>query len=589
MSNPCITFRPRCQPRSFPGLVKASRAYGLLCLLLGLILVLTLGVVPGSALFTAAAAEDEHEAGHQHEAGQAHAENAGHAEQAGHAEHEHAEGAGHEGHAAHEAHAGDSVEVALAPQQAEATHCEPPATWHEHFHDLPLELGLNVMSYLGFSDAEDAELEALQAGHHDPRAQGFSTPIAELSLGGWVTARARGQLNISFGEEGAELEEAYLLSQLGRGFELKAGQFYTDFGLHNARHPHSWSWMDQQLLVSRFFGSEGGRAGGVALAWNKNSGEDWDEDEDWQSRLVIGVQNAADESMVSFRGAGHSHGEEEEHGGEEEEEDPLLLLLEERYESLGPGLRPQLDDSAALLATLRWENTWQSESSRWRLGLSGMWGPNGSGAGSRTSIYGADLSYLYQPCPGEWPFVLWESEYALRSYDAAALQDDSDLANPIDLPALSLRDSAAYSQLLYGFRPQWAAGLRYEFAGSSGESVGGSEHDPLRDERSRISPLLAWYPSEATRVRLQYNHDDAQHLGRRVGSLWLGIDWSIGGHHHPAGDASFEVPGHSEEEHEHDHAHGHGHEHEDEHGHEEEHGHEDEHAQEEEHAHVQAH
>ena len=103
-----------------------------------------------------------------------------------------------------------------------------------------------------------------------------------------------------------------------------------------------------------------------------------------------------------------------------------------------------------------------------------------------------------------------------------------------DLPRKTLRDWGFYTQALYGFSYGWAAGLRYEFATGSGASVlayNGREADPFRDDRHRISPLLAWHPSEFSRIRLQYNYDRADHLERQdAHSVWLGVEFLYGAH-----------------------------------------------------------
>jgi hypothetical protein len=109
-----------------------------------------------------------------------------------------------------------------------------------------------------------------------------------------------------------------------------------------------------------------------------------------------------------------------------------------------------------------------------------------------------------------------------RQYKASAFFDDDDPDNVIDLPAETLKDWGFYSQLLYGFRSLWAAGVRLEHASGSGESVGGRGNDPYRDNRFRFSPLLVWQPSEFSRLRLQYNYDRPT-TGRQGRPLWLGL------------------------------------------------------------------
>jgi len=89
-----------------------------------------------------------------------------------------------------------------------------------------------------------------------------------------------------------------------------------------------------------------------------------------------------------------------------------------------------------------------------------------------------------------------------------------------------------YTQLLWGFRPRWETGLRFEYAKGSDDALIPRDADPLRDERYRVSPLLTWRPTEYSRLRLQYNYDDADFLegSDPAHSVWLGFDASFGAH-----------------------------------------------------------
>ena len=53
--------------------------------------------------------------------------------------------------------------------------------------------------------------------------------------------------------------------------------------------------------------------------------------------------------------------------------------------------------------------------------------------------------------------------------------------------------------------------------------------DPLRADRTRISPNLTWYPTEFSKLRLQYNLDDRQDLGVDH-SVWLQFEFILGAH-----------------------------------------------------------
>ena len=56
-----------------------------------------------------------------------------------------------------------------------------------------------------------------------------------------------------------------------------------------------------------------------------------------------------------------------------------------------------------------------------------------------------------------------------------------------------------------------------------------SNPDPDRDSRWRVSPNLTWFPSEFSKVRLQYDYDDRQNIGVDH-SVWLQFEFMIGAH-----------------------------------------------------------
>ena len=51
----------------------------------------------------------------------------------------------------------------------------------------------------------------------------------------------------------------------------------------------------------------------------------------------------------------------------------------------------------------------------------------------------------------------------------------------------------------------------------------------MRATRWRISPNLTWYPTEFSKVRLQYNYDDRREVGVDH-SVWLQFEFLLGAH-----------------------------------------------------------
>ena len=364
-----------------------------------------------------------------------------------------------------------------------------------------LDVSLSVLTAAGTSTASDDEIGALQGGAHDPQRRGFTLQQAELSLTGAVDPYFNGEAHIVFVPDGVELEEAFLTtSSLPYGLQLEGGHFFTEFGQINPLHPHAWDWIDQPVINSRLFGGDGLRAPGFRLGWLTPL--------PWFSEVHFGMQNANEgETTVSFIN-------EEGLGGR-------------------PAVERGVHSMEDLLYLARWENFVSfSDELGAKLGVSGLYGPNATGSDAETFIYGADWKLRWRPADNfrGWPFFLWQTELMKRDYTASAFDAGTE-ESPEPIERIILRDWGLYTQGLYGFRYGWAAGIRFEYASGSGASMNSRQSDSLRDDRYRLSPLLAWHPTEFSRLRLQYNYDDARHLSSHdAHSVWLGAEILYGMH-----------------------------------------------------------
>jgi hypothetical protein len=387
-----------------------------------------------------------------------------------------------------------------------------------------MDVSLDVLTGFGFSTAEDDELELLQGGDHDPRRRGFNLQQAELAFSGAVDPYFTANANIVYaidpeGETKIELEEAYALTQQlpfgleQHGFQLKVGQFFTEFGRLNPKHPHQWDWQDQPLILTRFFGGDGLRGQGARLGWLTPL--------PWYSEILVGAQNPQGETMVSFNAS------------------------DEVFEERPIGGRPFASEGTRGVGDLvylgRWVNggdlsdTWSTQ-----VGVSVLHGPNATGPGGNTWIYGLDGILKWQPLISDhgWPFVKIQGELMRRHYHADSFfgceDGEEECEEPLALSSATLKDWGGYVQVEWGFRRPWSAGLRYEYATGSGDSIGmfdGRGADPFRDNRQRISPLLTFQATEFSRIRLQYNYDRAD-FSREAGNhtVWLGLEFGIGPH-----------------------------------------------------------
>jgi hypothetical protein len=380
------------------------------------------------------------------------------------------------------------------------------------------DLSLDITGAVGGSTERDAVLDHLQGGGHDPRKRGFTLGQAELSVGGAVDPYFTAEAHIVYfidpipGTSEVELEEAFFTSQaLPADLQIKAGQYLTEFGRINPTHPHAWDWQDQPLIITRVFGADGMRAPGARLSWLLPT--------DNYTEALIGVQNANGDQMTSFLSNAEAYADRPVGGRQ---------FVQRDVRSAGDMLW-----SARLMTSFD-----LSDTSSTAFGVSVAFGPNATGDGADTAIYGADFVYKWRPLSTErgWPFFKLQGEVIGRSFQAAAQTDASVPGSPVAVPGTTLHDYGGYLQALYGFTPGWDVGLRGDWVSGSGSSYDQATQtfsrsgDMFRADRWRISPILTFHPSEFSRFRIQYNYDDTDALGSPAQSVWIGFEVLIGKH-----------------------------------------------------------
>ena len=167
-------------------------------------------------------------------------------------------------------------------------------------------------------------------------------------------------------------------------------------------------------------------------------------------------------------------------------------------------------------------------------GASAAFGPNGSGPHADTQIYGLDMFYKWKPINhhGGFPFVAWQSEGMLRRYGAAESMtvDLNGDGSPDFVPRETLLDYGFYTQVAYGIRKGWVAAIRGDYiTGELAQYEKLYGRDPDRANRWRISPDITYYPSEFSKMRLQYNFDRRAGIGDDH-SVWLQFEFLLGTH-----------------------------------------------------------
>jgi hypothetical protein len=363
--------------------------------------------------------------------------------------------------------------------------------------------GFMNIGFVGIVDAgwsTESDVPSLQLGDHDPRSRGFTIPNAELTLDGSVDPFFQGFANVVYkldeeGETVVELEEVYFLtSSLPGNLQVKGGQFFAEFGRQNQQHPHAWAFVDQPLVLARLLGPEGLRSQGVRASWLLPTA--------WYTEAMVALMNSAGETAFSFR----SEESPDIHGGLPEEREVKglgdLLIVPRLVTSL------DLSDTQTIV-----------------VGASAALGPNNSGPDADTQVVGADVYWRWRSLSAfqGFPFFSLQGEALFRRYDAGARLSTEDPS--LTLPDETLRDAGGYAEVLWGIQPRWVLGARGEVVRSEEASF----EAETRTDRYRLSPGLTWYPSEFSKLRLQYNFDHREGIGNDH-SLWMQMEFILGAH-----------------------------------------------------------
>lgn len=373
-----------------------------------------------------------------------------------------------------------------------------------------LDVGLVGDFVFGSSTADDIE-GGTQLGGHDPNQRGFTVQGVEANFQGAVDPYFRGNANLAYlldshGDSSVELEEGWLETiSLPLNLQVRAGQMLTEFGRLNTQHPHAWEFVDTSLVNGRFLGGDGLRNPGARVSWLTPT--------PFYSELFLSVQNSQGETAYSFR---NDNGDE-----------PLFGR---------PVTQGHVDSLGDLLFTPRYAVSFDLSDTQTLLGgVSAAFGPNGSGNDTTTQIYGTDLYWKWKPANAHagFPFVSWQTEAMLRRYEAGATLDGGYTTGlpGISLPQETLTDWGLYTEIAYGFRRGWVAAVRGDYVTPNGDSAYEAILGPDRQraERWRISPNLTWYPTEFSKLRLQYNFDERKYIGPDH-SVWFQFEFLIGAH-----------------------------------------------------------
>jgi hypothetical protein len=360
-----------------------------------------------------------------------------------------------------------ALEQSLKTDQAAATPAPAPsggASIQSANPDISLILDFASAIFRG---------EPMQLGGHDPKDNGFTLQQLELHMGSNVDPFFRLDANLVFTTEGVEVEEAYGTTlALPANLQARAGMFLNRFGRINPTHPHTWNFVDQPLVIGKFFGEDGNRGLGAEVSWLTPL--------PWYAELVTSaMESDGDCCGRSFYPPGPPR--------IEAAGDLLYMASFKQFFPFGPS----------------WSLSW---------GLSADVGPSPDVA-AHTEVYGTDL-YL------RWYPVKSETRKAV-SFTAEGLYRRREIGGE------RKGDWGGYAQAVWNIDPEWEVGARYE-------RVTGFENDPLdpdwTEARQRVSAEATFYPSHFSRIRLQGNYDDPEWVRKKIWAGFLALELVSGAH-----------------------------------------------------------
>jgi hypothetical protein len=302
-------------------------------------------------------------------------------------------------------------------------------------------------------------------GKTDRGHEGLSLGESELVLSSNVDDKLYAFFDVSFDQDDIEVEEAYLSTlSLPLGFNVKAGRFLSAIGYNNARHSHTWDFVDAPLVYEAMLDTSLSDAG-VQLSWVA------------PTDLYI------------------------ELGGE--------ALRGDAYPAAGADHRGFGSESvfAKVAGDVGDSHSWQAGLSYLRADSEARESHALDGSpvffDGSTDLFIADLVWKWAPLGNfSQRNFKFQAEYMHR-YDSGDLMADAGRGR------YRSHQNGFYAQGVYQFMPRWRFGLRYgEVWGDYDENglpTGVLAGDGSSDRR--ISTMLDFSNSEFSRLRLQYSFE----------------------------------------------------------------------------------
>ena len=338
--------------------------------------------------------------------------------------------------------------------------------------------------------------------------RGFSLGESELNLAANIDPYFRGNLTVSLSPDNSvEVEEAWFQTLgLSNGFTLKGGRYFSGVGYLNEIHQHAWDFVDAPLAYQVFLGS-GPRGNysddGLQVKWIA------------PTDLFIELGAEAGNGN-NFPGNGDKNG----------------IGTWALYNHVGG----DIGDSYAYRAGISYLQAWPSNRQYNDTDSVGNPVTNSFSGNSRLLMSDFVLKWAPHGNSTSTNFKL-QGEYMYR-IEKGTLNFNTNSAMPVPGPYSSYQ-GGWYLQGIYQFAPRWRVGLRRDQLASGTVNIGqvqsgvlpASDFPILLSHTPKRNTLMFDFsPSEFSRFRLQYAHDQSRPDGVDDNELMLQYIFSMGSH-----------------------------------------------------------
>lgn len=320
----------------------------------------------------------------------------------------------------------------------------------------------------------------------EPLEEGFALGESELFLSANVDDRFYGQATIAFHEGAAEVEEAWFRTlALPAGLMLQAGQFLSGVGYLNARHAHTWDFVDQPLAYSTLLGGQY-KDPGVQLTWLAPT----------PLYMQFGVEAMRGENF--------------------------------------PAASVQQDGRGVTTVFMRLGGD-VGDSHSWQASIGNF---HYSAAQRETETATAPLTFTGSGNVGivglvwKWsPRGNWRAENFIFQTEFLRREEDGQVTQVADNGTYDGVQQGWYVQAVYQWQPRWRAGVRFDRLQADNTVQGLFDPTallPLPDAPQRVALMLDYSNSEFSRLRLQVNR--AQGAEGEGTAVMLQYIMSLGAH-----------------------------------------------------------